>query len=214
MGFRSPSQQSMITALCDFICQSYTPPQLLYSDPNLQVQPMKSSFISHEARKNIRLDIKTSIFKCLENEKVFDFWLGKYLTVPLRMQLRKPKPFFLKDYKKCSLRSLMIENNLVTSGKKGVVDDVMGGILDTGLSSYEYDEDDDDYDDDNDSDGDGDGSPFFLREPYRIASRKIYENMNELFVDFRNNQVYLRRREGVKMAYVESFLFVDGEVRF
>ena len=81
MGFRSPTHRSMLTALCDFICQNTVPERLMYSDPSLKLQK-SSGYIGSDAREAIRDDIKGHIFKCLDNQDIFDYWLGRYLTIP------------------------------------------------------------------------------------------------------------------------------------
>ena len=187
----------------------------MYSDPALKLQK-SSGFIGDDARESIRGDIDGHIRKCLDDKGVFDYWLGRYLTIPLRMQLRKPKPFFLESNGRRSLRSLFAEKGLGgrldsptrsgsgMSGSGGVAgSDGVSSIL----SGQSYEDDEDDFDDEDDEEEE----PFFLKGQYRVASNRIFADVNELLLAVQSDEIILRRTEGTKLAFIESAIFVDGE---
>ena len=211
MGFRSPTHRSMLTALCDFICQNTVPERLMYSDPSLKLQK-SSGYIGSDAREAIRDDLKGHILKCLDNQDIFDYWLGRYLTIPLRMQLRKPRPFFLQSNARKSLRSLFVENGFgerMDSPVSIMGSDNVGGdeSVTSILSGQSYEDDDDDFYEDDDEEEE----PFFLRSPYRVASTKIFTDVDELLSAVHSSEVVLRRTEGTKFAFIDGAIFIDGE---
>ena len=203
MGFRSPAHRSMVTALCDYICQNTIPEKLMYADPTLQLQS-STGMIGNDARECIRKDLRSHIMDCLDEKSMFNHWFGKYLTVPLRMQLRKPRAFFLNsEAKKRSLRSALVEYGLTEE----VLESQPGnnGLFKT--SNYE-DEDEDLFDDDDDED---DMLPISLRLPYRVASERIFLDSNEVIDAMIADDIVLRRCEGTKLSFTEDTLFVDGD---
>ena len=210
MGFRSPTHRSMLTAMCDFICQNTVPERLMYSDPSLKLQK-SSGYIGSDARETIRDLLKGHILKCLDNQNVFDYWLGRYLTIPLRMQLRKPRPFYLQTNARKSLRSLFVEKGLgerMDSPVSYKGSDNVGGdeSVSSILSGQSYEDDDDFYDDDDEEE-----EPFFLRSPYRVASMKVFTDVDELLLAVYASEIVLRRTEGTKFAFIEGAIFIDGE---
>jgi hypothetical protein len=205
----------MTTALCDYICQNKIPKNLMYSDKELKLQ-LSSGYISKDVRNSIKNDLKNHVLKCLDDDEIFDYWLGKYLTVPLRMQLRKSKPFFLLDNDKRSLRKLLIEKglgnkpnsrlNVDTDNSNAIENDEnsnISSILSTGSQNYE--DDDDEYDEEDDLE------PIFLNDRHRVASKKIFKDIDEVVLGLSNNEIYIRRTEGIKLAYIEGVIFVNGE---
>lgn len=214
MGFRSPTHRSMLTALCHFITENTVPERLMYTDPDLQFQS-SSGFIGHRARCRIAQDLRSHILTSLDDHHVFDYWLGRYLTIPLRMQLNKPRPFFLQDSKRVSLRKLFAHNGLGgrldppveglnrrTSEGSPSSD---GGVVSSILNGESY-EDDEEY-----MDEEEESSPYFLQAPHRVASLHVYEDVNELLNAVATGSVTLRRVEGAKLAFMETAIFVDGE---
>ena len=198
MGFRSPTHRSMVTALCDYICQNTIPEKLMYSDPSLQLQS-SSGFIGDDARIHLQTDLQSHVRQCLDDKSTFDYWLGKYLTVPLRMQLRKPRAFFLADNVRRSLRSAFVEYGLSSE----VLDSL--GTTSSQCSSYENDEDDE-FDEDED-----DIEPVSLRAPYRVASKRVFADPAAVLDALVRKEIVLRRAEGAKIAFIETTMFVDGE---
>jgi hypothetical protein len=211
MGFRSPTHRSLLTALCDFICQNTVPERLMYTDPQLKLQK-SSGFIGDIARETIGSDLKSHLLRCLDDKNVFDYWLGRYLTIPLRMQLNKPKPFFLRNSSRRSLRSLFSEKGIgarlespsIASNREKVGDD---GTVSSILNGQSY-EDDDEYLDDEDDEGE---LPYFLKGPHRVATETIFPDVDELLLQISQGRYDLRRVEGAKFAFIDSAIFVDGE---
>lgn len=212
MGFRSPTHRSMLTALCDFICQNTVPERLMYTDPDLKLQE-SSGYIGNIARETISGDLKSHITKCLDDKNVFDYWLGRYLTIPLRMQLNKPKPFFLENSARRSLRKILIEKGLggrldspPTAGNSGSVkvgaDDNVSSIL----NGESYEDDDEYLDDDEDEE-----VPYCLKGPHRVATERIFSDVDELLLAVSSGDFFLRRVEGAKLSFIDSAIFVDGE---
>lgn len=96
LGFRAPAYRSMVTALCDYVCQKSIPEDLYYSDPDLDLQN-SVSLIPDYTRDKIAAKIYTQLTSVINDTKLFDDWLGVYLTTPLRMQMRTHKPFFIES---------------------------------------------------------------------------------------------------------------------
>ena len=214
MGFRSPTHRSMLTALCHFITENTVPERLMYTDPDLEFQS-SSGFIGHLARSRITQDLRSHILTSLDDPNVFDYWLGRYLTIPLRMQLNKPRPFFLQDSKRVSLRKLFAHKGLggrldppveglnrrTTEGSPSSD----GGVVSSILNGESY-EDDEEY-----MDEEEESSPYFLQAPHRVASLHVYEDVNEILNAVAAGSITLRRVEGAKLAFIETAIFVDGE---
>lgn len=211
MGFRSPTHRSMLTALCDFICQNTVPEKLMYSDPDLKLQS-SSGYIGNIARETISSDLKGHILRSLDDTSVFEYWLGRYLTIPLRMQLNKPKPFFLDCSTRRSLKSLLLERGLggrIDSPSASVADQTrnIGGDENVSsiLSGQSY-EDDDEYMDDSE-----DEVPYSLRGDHRVATDRVFDSVDDVLAALSSGDVYLRRAEGAKLAFINTAIFVDGE---
>ena len=82
---------------------------------------------------------------------------------------------------------------------------------DSGLN-YAIDIDgDDEFDDEDEDDGDS-YIPLFLREPYRVASYEIFGSAEDVLNAVTQGRTALRRCEGIRMAYTDSSMFIDGEV--
>jgi hypothetical protein len=187
----------------------------MYSDKELKLQ-LSSGYISKDVRNSIKNDLKNHVLKCLDDDEIFDYWLGKYLTVPLRMQLRKSKPFFLLDNDKRSLRKLLIEKGLgnksnsrhnVDNDNSNAIENEENSNISSILSSgsQNYEDDDDEYDEEDDLE------PIFLNDRHRVASKKIFKDIDEVVLGLSNNEIYIRRTEGIKLAYIEGVIFVNGE---
>ena len=214
MGFRSPTHRSMLTALCHFISENTVPERLMYTDPDLRFQS-SSGYIGHLARNTITQDLKSHILASLDNPLVFDYWLGRYLTIPLRMQLNKPKPFFLQDSKRVSLRRLFAEKGLGgrldppvenTSRRTSEGSTSSDGVVVSSILNGESYEDDEEYMDEEDE-----SSPYFLQSPHRVATLHVFEDVIEVLTAVAAGSVTLRRVEGAKLAFIETAIFVDGE---
>ena len=186
----------------------------MYTDPTLKLQ-QSSGFIGSDARELIKNDIESHILRSLDNKEVFDYWLGRYLTIPLRMQLMRPKPFYLESDARRSLRSLFAEKGLSRLDNPERKEGTGNSENDSGfgpgsetvssiLSGQSY-EDEDDYDDD------GEDEPFFLKDRFRVASKRRFADVAELLLALKSEEITLRRAEGTKLAFIETALFVDGE---
>ena len=61
---------------------------------------------------------------------------------------------------------------------------------------------------------------YFEQEPsiaisnkdYRVASMRLFQDTENVMREFMEKKITLRRTEGVKMAYIEQTLFIDGEI--
>jgi hypothetical protein len=53
--------------------------------------------------------------------------------------------------------------------------------------------------------------PYSIRGPYRIASERLFDSEEALLTAVLNGECNLRRAEGIKMAYIGSVMFIDGE---
>lgn len=104
MGFRAPSQRSLLVAFCEHVCQHYVGQDEMYSDADLAPQTSQG-FIAEAARKTIATTLTDKLRSVLEDGVAFDEWLGSYLTTPLRMHLRSPGPFFLDPAYMAELRA-------------------------------------------------------------------------------------------------------------
>ena len=193
LGFRAPSYRSIMTAFCEYVCEKIIPEKAFYADPNLEMQESKA-LVSENSRNTISKSINKYINTVIEDKEKFDNWLGTYLTVPLRMQLRQPKPFFLESY----IQKMESKNNLV-KGK-------------------EFDDDDHNYDDDDDVDDDDDDDilPYCVRSKHSVASKRVFKDVEEIIVAVLEEKVNLRRLEGTRIAHISSLksssLFIDGEI--
>jgi hypothetical protein len=118
----------------------------------------------------------------LDNSKAFDAWLGRYLTTPLRMQVREYRAFFLKSYQG-------------PTEKRVVQDD--------GNNGYD-DEEGDDYDDD--------ALPISVAGRWSRASQQIFDSAEDVLVACLQGKIKLRRAEGAKLAYIADSMYIDGEV--
>ncbi len=100
MGFRAPTYRSMMVALTAHMCQDNIDENLYYTDPDLSQHSVGNggSFdldtVSAQARGSIGRKLQ-EVFAEGKSGHNFDRWIGKYLTEPLRMHIRRPTPFFL-----------------------------------------------------------------------------------------------------------------------
>lgn len=70
-----------------------------------------------------------------------------------------------------------------------------------------------DYKDANDFDEFDEDLPIAVRDKnYKVASMRMFEDTESVLRGFMERKIALRRAEGVKMAYAERNLFIDGEV--
>lgn len=119
----------------------------------------------------------------VQDQAVFDSWLGQHLTAPLRFHQRKPRPFFLKSYQEQAVHKYDEEDD--------EDDDEVDDLVDL----------DDEQDDDDDMMEDEDDGlpPLYLREEFRVASHRTFDTVDEiisLLVQFKgilNSWFYLLR---------------------
>jgi len=121
--------------------------------------------------------------------------LCKHLTAPLRYSRWTTKPFFIG--------SKSIENEI--SEKKD------SDLQYLQKSDKKVDDDDDDVDDDENLD-DESFLPLFLQSPFRVATSELFESAEDVLANVIAGNFTLRRCEGVRMAYTNQAIYVDGEV--
>lgn len=186
-----------MTAFCQHVCEKTIPEKAFYSDPDLQIQ-QSQALISDTSRKTISNTISNYVNTVIDDKEAFDKWLGTYLTVPLRMQLRQPQPFFLESYiQKMENKKANSEN---TNEK----------------SSDNNDNDNNDDYDNYDDDDDDDILPYSVRSKHSVATKKVFKDVEEILVAVLDGNVSLRRLEGTRIAHISSdskhaSFFIDGE---
>lgn len=194
LGFRAPSYRSIMTAFCQHVCEKTIPEKAFYSDPDLQIQ-QSQALISDTSRKTISNTISKYVNTVIDDKEAFDKWLGTYLTVPLRMQLRQPQPFFLESYIQ------KMENKKENSEN---------------TNSDNIDNDNNDDYDNYDDDDDDDILPYSVRSKHSVATKKVFKDVEEILVAVLDGNVSLRRLEGTRIAHISSdskkaSFFIDGE---
>ena len=90
MGFRAPAYRSVVTALCDHVCQTVIAEKQLYLDPQADLGHSQRSpgYISETARRSVQATVREQLLRVLDDNDKFDAWIGSYLTIPLRMVVR------------------------------------------------------------------------------------------------------------------------------
>ena len=74
----------------------------------------------------------------------------------------------------------------------------------------DYDQDED-YDDDDDSDED-DLLPYSIRSRHSVASDHRFSDVESVLMAVSRGEIKLRRAEGLRFAYIDDMMFIDGEV--
>lgn len=131
--------------------------------------------------------------------------------MPMRYRLRRPSAFFL-----------------VKEGDEEEEDVVVGLESDGGEVDKEHRNEDDDHDskedevgddgyydqdegDDDDSDED-DLPPYSIRSSHSVASEHRFSDVESVLMAVSRGEIKLRRAEGLRFAYIDGMMFIDGEV--
>lgn len=177
----------------------------------------------------------------LNNSPMFEDWLGRFLTQPLRYRRRKPSAFFLTS-SPIKLSDGAINNLAVDSHPTLPCEDSMteidgeeesdgADINDsnskdtTELVDYSSGDYDDDYEDEDDDDQ---ILPMSIRSRHSVASKHMFHSVEELLTTILNNEPIittprdqadsykrfaLRRLEGVRFAHINGHtVYIDGVV--
>lgn len=101
MGFRAPSHRSMMVAFSAHLCSTVIDENHYYSDPQLWEHQEEGrgagGSVAAKAAEGVASALAQQFQGGLMDHRVFDQWLGRYLTEPLRMHIRPPCAFFLQD---------------------------------------------------------------------------------------------------------------------
>ena len=123
----------------------------------------------------------------------------------MRYRLRKPSAFFLSKEE-----GVEIDDE--------AVNDYVEDMISDGDNLYAIDdegEEDDDYDvDDDDESEDDNVLPYSIRSRHSVASDLRYPDVESVMMAVIRGEIKLRRAEGLRFAYIDDTLFIDGEVRF
>lgn len=176
----------------------------------------------------------------LNDQQKFNEWLGKYLTQPLRFRSRKNSAFFLNvqldkvdassdDDSEYADDSYDFSNDSFDDEDDDLdIDEVLKAMVDIEIVSVKSNDNDDNsndisYEDEKDlasKDSEsidqiseiGDPLPFAISTSFSVASQKKFDSAEDVMLSVINGQCNLRRAEGVKMAYIDEIMFIDGEV--
>lgn len=211
-GFRAPNFKTLLTAFWEEVTgPGYIDPSLLFhsdiasSASGGKIEPLfdvSGGLITQSAIESMESKLQKLVSGPLRDSSVFNRWLCKHLTAPLRYSRWSAKPFFIgnksdKDDDDNEDDNDDYDDDDNTIVNKGSVDDV--------------DVDVDNDDDDNDDDDDVDFLPLFLQSPYRMATFELFESAEEVLSQVLAGKFTLRRCEGVRMAYTSEAFYVDGE---
>jgi hypothetical protein len=131
--------------------------------------------------------------------------------MPMRYRLRRPSAFFL-----------------VKERDEKEEDVVVGLESDGGEVDKEHRNEDDDHDskedevgddgyynqdegDDDDSDED-DLPPYSIRSSHSVASEHRFSDVESVLMAVSRREIKLRRAEGLRFAYIDDMMFIEGEV--
>ena len=150
----------------------------------------------------------------MRDKQYFSEWLAKFLSEPLRYRKWKPKPFFLRECVSYSQgdgsSSESSSGGSSSSSSSSSRSSSSSSESRSGYSALDYSSDDDDFGADEDEDDSY--IPLFLREPYRVASYDLFDSVEDVLNAVTQGRTVLRRCEGIRMAYTDSSLYIDGEV--
>lgn len=126
--------------------------------------------------------------------------------MPMRYRLRRPSAFFLvKDEVE---EEVMRE--VVGMDHPDEDDEDSDSMEDDVGDDEDYDQDED-YDDDDDSDED-DLLPYSIRSRHSVASDHRFSDVESVLMAVSRGEIKLRRAEGLRFAYIDDMMFIDGEV--
>lgn len=200
MGFRAPSYRSMMVAFSAHLCSTSIDENHYFSDPLLWQHGTEEhdeeggGNVARRAREDISATLSQHFLKGLADRRIFDLWLGRYLTEPLRMHIRPPRAFFLLDG---------------------------DGNEDADADTEEGEEEEEEFSWGDSYDDEDDELPLAVSSRHAVASQRQFPD-TESVLRFalaphgnRNSPapVDLRLFEGVRRAYIPAVdtLFVAGE---
>jgi len=136
--------------------------------------------------------------------------------MPMRYRLRRPSAFFLVKEREEDDEEEEEEDVVVGLESNGVdVDMDMDHRNEDGHDSkvdqvgddgyYDQDDDDDDVDED-------DLPPYSIRSSHSVASDHRFSDVESVLMAVSRGEIKLRRAEGLRFAYINDMMFIDGEV--
>ncbi len=132
--------------------------------------------------------------------------------MPMRYRLRRPSAFFLVKEREEEDEEEEEEDVVVgLESNGGDVDmdmDHDSKVDQVGDDGY-YDQDEDDDDDDSDED---DLPPYSIRSSHSVASEHRFSDVESVLMAVSRGEIKLRRAEGLRFAYIDDMMFIDGEV--
>ena len=137
--------------------------------------------------------------------------------MPMRYRLRRPSAFFLvkerEDEEEDEDEDVVV--GLESNGGDVDMDmdhrnedDHDSKVDQVGDDGY-YDQDEDDDDDDSDED---DLPPYSIRSSHSVASEHRFSDVESVLMAVSRGEIKLRRAEGLRFAYIDDMMFIDGEV--
>lgn len=136
----------------------------------------------------------------LQGKDYFHAWLGQHLTAPLRYRQRSPSPFFLQP-------AAVAAKTPDEIAKEVVEDNARSG------SAESEENDEHDYDVEEDYEEADTTLPFAVRSTHSVALPTVFADAAAVLQAVLKGECALRRAEGLRAAYVEDVLYIDGEVR-
>ena len=151
--------------------------------------------------------MNTQFLEKLQDKDYFHAWLGQHLTAPLRYRQRKPSPFFLQPT--ANTESVTSpenkEENTPSTEKTEVSGTATGQLEEEGGDHYhDIEEEDEEVDT---------TLPYAVRSTHSVALSTVFADATAVLQAVLNGECALRRAEGLRVAYVEDVLYIDGEVR-
>lgn len=128
--------------------------------------------------------------------------------MPMRYRLRRPSAFFLvkEEEEEDVVVGLESDGGDVDMDHRNE-DDHDSQVDQVGDDGY-YDQDEGD-DDDSDED---DLPPYSIRSSHSIASEHRFSDVESVLMAVSRGEIKLRRAEGLRFAYINDMMFIDGEV--
>ena len=135
--------------------------------------------------------------------------------MPMRYRLRRPSAFFLvKEREEMEEEDMDVVVGLESNGGDVDMDmdhrnedDHNSKVDQVGDDGY-YDQDEGD-DDDSDED---DLPPYSIRSSHSVASEHRFSDVESVLMAVSRGEIKLRKAEGLRFAYIDDMMFIDGEV--
>eukprot|EP01032_Pedospumella_encystans_P010513 gene10513-12279_t len=197
VGFRAPNYKSVVTALWEEIGSSHLPDEeAFYKDgTDLLTVPLSPGSISELAINSIKTEIQNKFLSKLNDPKYFNAWLGRHLTEPLRYRQRGPSAFFLQS------ASMAVKDGAGKVEKEKNYDGKQ--------RAYEKEEEEEEEHSD-----DSATLPYAVRSRHSVTwIHRKFAYAKAVLRAVLHNECALRRAEGLRAAYINDTLYVDGEVR-